>query len=381
MTTTVRAQPTRRSPRRAAVARLLAGALLRAVAALSTAASAQSGASWPPATAEGQTWIFSAAGETWTATAGKLDSDGDRELQVGTPRGTQKGWLVLSNDKTLWSLLTPQPGGGYWACRLERGAGPVYSGKLSFFAKTDGPGEARGTCTGQLQGRAAPANTSAPSWPYRLAAGQTWSVKMPSGTVTATLEGQPENLSGIISRTPPAVLGAVADTTNLTFMVVSQTAEQLCVIERAGASGAVLTGTAYDMKSERSLGQCSAAQGPASALASRVVAVRPSWPLAPRDGDTWTVTTPLGSWKGSLKAEGDLWQGRVSGAIPGEMLLKITPTSAVLAIFADDGRIFGCRIDQLGTIAPDKMSGDALYGKNADADIEEAGACSAVQER
>ncbi|PTA68395.1 hypothetical protein [Deinococcus arcticus] len=365
------------SRRRATVlGSLLAGALLGTV--LDTGASAQSGASWPPATAEGQTWIFSAAGETWTATAGQLDSDGDRELQVKTPRGTQKGWLVLSNDRTLWSLLTLQPGGGYWACRLEKGPGPVYSGKLSLFARNDGPSEARGTCTGQLQGQA---SRGAVSWPYTLAAGQTWSVKLPAGTVTATLEGQPGNFSGVISRTPPTIMGASATGEALTFMVMSQKSEQLCVIERSGAAGAVLTGTAYDMNVQTSLGQCSAALGPASALASSKVAVRPAWPIAPRDGDTWTVTTPLGSWKGTLKREGDLWRGRGLGAIPGDMLLKINPASAVAAIFADDGRVFGCRIDQLGTVAPDKMSGDALYGKNQDADIEEAGTCSVIQER
>lgn len=352
------------------------------LATLLPSALAQTG-TWPPTTAEGQTWIFSAAGETWTGTAGKIDSDGDREIQMNTPSGPHKGWLYVETDKTTWTLQMVD-GDSYWHCQMQKGAGPVYSGQLFFRVKRGSPVEARGTCTGQVQvqgTRGTPGNLASSAWPYPLAAGQTWSVKMPGGTVTAKLEGPASQLSGTVSRTPPVVMGASADNDDVTFMIISRGSEQFCSIERAGASGTILTGTAYDMKSETSLGQCSATQGPASSLAGALGVVRPAWPVAPKDGDLWTLTTPGGTWKGTLKLGDGVWKGRAtSGSVAGEIALRISTGSAVFALFADDGRVFGCRIEPLGTMTAARMSGDALYGKDSKS-IEEGGTCTVVQER
>ncbi|GGL13612.1 hypothetical protein GCM10010844_35630 [Deinococcus radiotolerans] len=338
-------------------------------------ATAQS--SWPPALQTGQVWTVSAAGETWTATAGAVDADGDRELQVSTPRGASKGWFILNSAKTVLSLLTLQGPDSYWACRLDQGSGPLYKGSLSFYAKRDGPAEARGTCTAQL--RVAGVNPSS-RWPYPLAAGQVWSVRTPSGTVTATLENNAGNWSGVVSRTPPVVMGVTAQTEDLSFMIVSSTSEQVCVIEQGGAGGAVLTGTAYDMNSEVALGGCSATLGPAAALAGVRAAVRPVWPVAPQTGDQWTITTPHGTWTSTVRPSEGIWMGRAAGPAAGDVGIQIGKTTVVAGVFADDGRVFACRVDQLG-IGPASFTGTALYSPNGTATPTEAGTCTITQHR
>jgi len=109
--------------------------------------------------------------------------------------------------------------------------------------------------------RPAVAPASAINQPFKFADGQTWSVKLPISTVTATLaRTKSGSWMGIAAGQPIVVMSAVAEQSEISFMIMSETQEEICVIQWKDAAGAVLTGTAYNMETELPIGACNATQ-------------------------------------------------------------------------------------------------------------------------